>query len=254
MPRISPQEAKGARSRDAHPAATARTRPELAARPRRRTRSGWRRRRIAGADRRRRARTRPARLSASRSEPATTSPATSASTGTIRAARCSALPAGRTAHRCRPCRRAPLLNNVSLGIYAQPRAQARSDIGAGVEAFARVRAWAILLTHRQPLGISDRRRSGREPGSCSPRTTRTCSSSPSLGERRAARRGEALPLPPGRRSVGAQRRALRRGRRPSTEARGGDRRASPTSCRTPVEVQDRARARYECPGAGAERG
>jgi diacylglycerol kinase family enzyme len=45
------------------------------------------------------------------------------------------------------------LNNVSLGAYAQlvhrREAQRRRR-----EAFARIRAWAILLTHRQPLGIT----------------------------------------------------------------------------------------------------
>jgi diacylglycerol kinase family enzyme len=45
------------------------------------------------------------------------------------------------------------LNNVSLGAYAQlvhrREAQRRRR-----EVFARIRAWAILLTHRQPLGIT----------------------------------------------------------------------------------------------------
>lgn len=45
------------------------------------------------------------------------------------------------------------LNNVSLGVYARlvhhREAQRRRR-----EAFARIRAWAILLTHRQPLGIT----------------------------------------------------------------------------------------------------
>jgi diacylglycerol kinase family enzyme len=44
------------------------------------------------------------------------------------------------------------LNNVSLGVYARlvhrREAQRRRR-----EAFARIRAWGILLTHRQPLGI-----------------------------------------------------------------------------------------------------
>jgi diacylglycerol kinase family enzyme len=45
------------------------------------------------------------------------------------------------------------LNNVSLGVYARlvhrREAQRRRR-----EAFARIRAWGILLTHRQPLGIT----------------------------------------------------------------------------------------------------
>jgi diacylglycerol kinase family enzyme len=45
------------------------------------------------------------------------------------------------------------LNNVSLGVYARlvlrREAQRRRR-----QAFARIRAWAILLTHRQPLGIT----------------------------------------------------------------------------------------------------
>jgi diacylglycerol kinase family enzyme len=45
------------------------------------------------------------------------------------------------------------LNNVSLGVYARlvhrREAQRRRR-----EAFARIRAWGILLAHRQPLGIS----------------------------------------------------------------------------------------------------
>jgi diacylglycerol kinase family enzyme len=45
------------------------------------------------------------------------------------------------------------LNNVSLGVYARlvhrREAQRRRR-----EAFARIRAWTILLTHRQPLGIT----------------------------------------------------------------------------------------------------
>jgi diacylglycerol kinase family enzyme len=45
------------------------------------------------------------------------------------------------------------LNNVSLGAYA--RLVHRREIHRRRRhAFARVRAWAILLTHRQPLGIT----------------------------------------------------------------------------------------------------
>lgn len=57
-------------------------------------------------------------------------------------------------HRRRPRGRAPLfLNSVSLGVYARlvhrREAQRRRR-----EAFARIRAWGIVLAHRQPLGIS----------------------------------------------------------------------------------------------------
>jgi diacylglycerol kinase family enzyme len=45
------------------------------------------------------------------------------------------------------------LNNVSLGIYAR-LVHRREEHRGRRDAFARVRAWAILLTHRQPLGIN----------------------------------------------------------------------------------------------------
>ena len=45
------------------------------------------------------------------------------------------------------------LNNVSLGLYAR-LVHRREQHRRRREAFARVRAWAILLTHRQPLGIT----------------------------------------------------------------------------------------------------
>ncbi|HWJ44989.1 MAG TPA: hypothetical protein VNR63_06340, partial [Gaiellaceae bacterium] len=45
------------------------------------------------------------------------------------------------------------LNNVSLGLY--PRlVHRRERHRRRREVFARVRAWAILLTHREPLGIT----------------------------------------------------------------------------------------------------
>jgi diacylglycerol kinase family enzyme len=45
------------------------------------------------------------------------------------------------------------LNNVSLGIYAR-LVHRREGHRRRRNTFARVRAWAILLTHRQPLGIT----------------------------------------------------------------------------------------------------
>lgn len=45
------------------------------------------------------------------------------------------------------------LNNVSLGIYAS-LVHRREGNRRRRNAFARVRAWAILVTHRQPLGIT----------------------------------------------------------------------------------------------------
>ena len=45
------------------------------------------------------------------------------------------------------------LNNVSLGVYAR-LVHRREAHRRRREAFARLRAWAILLTHRQPLGIT----------------------------------------------------------------------------------------------------
>jgi diacylglycerol kinase family enzyme len=45
------------------------------------------------------------------------------------------------------------LNNVSLGLYAR-LVHRREDHRRRRQAFARVRAWAILLTHRHPLGIT----------------------------------------------------------------------------------------------------
>jgi diacylglycerol kinase family enzyme len=45
------------------------------------------------------------------------------------------------------------LNNVSLGLYAR-LVHRREAHRRRRQAFARVRAWAILLTHRQPLGIT----------------------------------------------------------------------------------------------------
>ena len=45
------------------------------------------------------------------------------------------------------------LNNVSLGVYAR-LVHRREDHRRRRQAFARIRAWGILLTHRQPLGIT----------------------------------------------------------------------------------------------------
>ena len=45
------------------------------------------------------------------------------------------------------------LNNVSLGVYAR-LVHRREAHRRRRQAFARARAWAILLTHRQPLGIT----------------------------------------------------------------------------------------------------
>jgi diacylglycerol kinase family enzyme len=45
------------------------------------------------------------------------------------------------------------LNNVSLGLYAR-LVHRREEHRKRREAFARLRAWAIVLTHRQPLGIT----------------------------------------------------------------------------------------------------
>jgi diacylglycerol kinase family enzyme len=45
------------------------------------------------------------------------------------------------------------LNNVSLGLYAR-LVHRREGGRRRREAFARLRAWAILLTHREPLGIT----------------------------------------------------------------------------------------------------
>ncbi|MGB8004071.1 MAG: diacylglycerol kinase family protein [Gaiellaceae bacterium] len=45
------------------------------------------------------------------------------------------------------------LNNVSLGVYAR-LVHRREDHRRRRDAFARVRAWAILVTHRHPLGIT----------------------------------------------------------------------------------------------------
>jgi diacylglycerol kinase family enzyme len=45
------------------------------------------------------------------------------------------------------------LNNVSLGVYAR-LVHRREQHRRRRAAFARVRAWAILLTHREPLGIT----------------------------------------------------------------------------------------------------
>jgi diacylglycerol kinase family enzyme len=45
------------------------------------------------------------------------------------------------------------LNNVSLGVYAR-LVHRREAHRRRREAFARIRAWSILLTHRHPLGIT----------------------------------------------------------------------------------------------------
>jgi diacylglycerol kinase family enzyme len=45
------------------------------------------------------------------------------------------------------------LNNVSLGVYAR-LVHRREGHRRRREAFARIRAWAIVLTHRHPLGIT----------------------------------------------------------------------------------------------------
>lgn len=45
------------------------------------------------------------------------------------------------------------LNNVSLGVYAR-LVHRREGHRRRREVFARIRAWAIVLTHRQPLGIT----------------------------------------------------------------------------------------------------
>jgi diacylglycerol kinase family enzyme len=47
----------------------------------------------------------------------------------------------------------PFLNNVSLGAYAR-LVHRRERHRRRREAFARLRAWAVLLTHREPLGIT----------------------------------------------------------------------------------------------------
>lgn len=47
----------------------------------------------------------------------------------------------------------PFLNNVSLGVYAR-LVHRRERNRRRREAFARLRAWAIVLTHRHPLGIT----------------------------------------------------------------------------------------------------
>jgi diacylglycerol kinase family enzyme len=47
----------------------------------------------------------------------------------------------------------PFLNNVSLGLYAQ-LVHRRKHHRRRREALARVRSWLILLTHREPLGIT----------------------------------------------------------------------------------------------------
>jgi diacylglycerol kinase family enzyme len=45
------------------------------------------------------------------------------------------------------------LNNVSLGVYAR-LVHRREGHRRRREVFARIRAWAIVVTHRQPLGIT----------------------------------------------------------------------------------------------------
>jgi len=45
------------------------------------------------------------------------------------------------------------LNNISLGLYAQ-LVRRREHHRGRREAFARMRAWLVLLTHREPLGIT----------------------------------------------------------------------------------------------------
>src|SRR5213079_1670256 len=45
------------------------------------------------------------------------------------------------------------LNNVSLGVYAR-LVHRRERHRRRREAFARIRAWTALLTHREPLGIT----------------------------------------------------------------------------------------------------
>jgi diacylglycerol kinase family enzyme len=45
------------------------------------------------------------------------------------------------------------LNNVSLGVYAR-LVHRREEHRRRRQAFARIRAWSILMTHRQPLGIT----------------------------------------------------------------------------------------------------
>ena len=67
------------------------------------------------------------------------------------------------------------LNNVSLGLYAR-LVHRREEHRRRREAFARIRAWAILVTHRQPLGSRSTNARSRARW-CSSRTTRTRSSS-----------------------------------------------------------------------------
>ena len=101
------------------------------------------------------------------------------------------------------------LNNVSLGVYAQ-LVHRREHQRRRREAFARLRALAILALHRQPLGITvdgePVDRAGRA------RLEQRVQARAALGRRaRAARRGRAASLR--RRRVSCARAGIERGAR-----------------------------------------
>lgn len=93
------------------------------------------------------------------------------------------------------------LNNVSLGVYAQ-LVHRREHHRRRRQAFARLRAWAILLTHRQQLGLTI----DGDPVEC--RLALVANNAyaldfPSIGERERLDEGKLhLYVPPGEERVG----------------------------------------------------
>ena len=135
------------------------------------------------------------------------------------------------------------LNNVSLGVYARlvHRREAPSPAPRRLCAGPRVgdpaHAPASARHH-------DRRRTGRDAGSCSSRTTRTTLELPSLGERERLDEGKLHLYTPGRRSAGARRRALRHRLQRRTRSRRRST-ASPSAARRRSSSRS-SRARYAC--------
>ena len=141
------------------------------------------------------------------------------------------------------------LNNVSLGVYAR-LVHRREAHRRRREAFARIRAWAILLTHRQPLGITI------DGDAVESRLVLVANNAyavelPSLGERERLDEGKLHLYTPGSRSAGARRRALRRRSR-GEATRGGDRRRA-RRARDAGGVPRRAGRATRARAAGRER-
>ena len=141
------------------------------------------------------------------------------------------------------------LNNVSLGVYAR-LVHRREDHRRRREAFARIRAWAIVLTHRHPLGIKI------DGDAVESRLVLVANNAyvvdlPSLGERERLDEGKLHLYTPGTDPAGARRRPLRHHCR--GEATGGGDRRRARRAGDADGVPCRARSATRARPAGRER-